>query len=198
MSLEVLQSEIEKDTVDSTASDVRARNPGKWASDSAVPRFLYTSLATLASAYGSLSEMIIINVGTQLQARSSGIFIEQVEIDDTPEAMLDTDNFPDEQMTVKILVKLAQNSIASQGLWQYYLIRDIGLRLKYILDTRARSLPDNTFMLAHYPTTRDPDVSADPTIDPDSPYVMRLVYSGKPTATQQEHCLIAEFTRAFY
>lgn len=43
----VIRAYLLQDTVDSTASAIRALNPGAWYTDGDVPRYMYTSLCTL-------------------------------------------------------------------------------------------------------------------------------------------------------
>jgi hypothetical protein len=198
MSIKVLINEILLDTQNSTAQFVFDNlNNGEFDSVSQVPRFRYTSLNTLCSSYGGISSILHGYQGVASD-KPNKIELQQVEIDEDL-MIAGTDEADDENMVVQILVKLTINQVASPStaLAQYELIRDIGLRLRYILDSRLRSVSTNQFMYLRDSDRRDPDVSVDNTLTPDQDYLIEWKRSGKATATEQVHLLVANFSRAF-
>ncbi len=198
MSIEVLANEIKTDTISTTALDVFTNyNPDNEFTDvSQVPRFRYTSLADLVSAYGTLNSLVYCNLGVPTK-ESNHITLQQVYVD-TDLEIAEPDDINGEQMAVEILVKLSTNVLpnATAALNQYRLLRDIGLRLKYILDTRNRANPESNPFMANK-TRRDPVTTIDNTISPTSDYLIFWKRSGKATASEQTHYLIVNFSRAY-
>lgn len=199
MTLKVLKQAIVTDDQDSTAQDIINWNTDVTFSNG-VPVWLYTSLATMCSSYlaqtgvGTLNNFVHYEYGAGT-AKNMGIFLQQKRIADMPE-ILQTDDVKTERLTCCILVKLPRNNSA-QNQSQYELVVNVGLRLKYILDTRCRELENNQYMRLNSPNLLDPDTSVDNSIHPDSPYKIQFLWSEDPTATEQEHYILVEFDRAF-
>ncbi len=195
MSAEVIRSELLKDTTSVSALDVYNLNPGIWNNPSDVPRYLYTCLLDLASGTAnSLDKLIVADYGTNITQASLGIIIQPTE---TIESVYDSefisaDSQGAEKTRIDILVKLVKTST------DFYLNRDIGLRIRYILDLNLRALPNNQFMLINSPYALDPSVIADNSIDPGSYYKMSWEYSAIPAVSEQKHRFICSYIRCFY
>jgi hypothetical protein len=198
MTIKVLLNEIRLDTQDSTPTYVFDNlNDGEFDNINHIPRFRYTSLNTLCSAYGGLSAVLHGYQGVATN-KTNMIELQQDEVDDSL-LIAPSDEIDEENMVVKIMVKLAINQLANTtaAFAQYELIRDIGLRLKYILDTRARCISTNQFMHLRESDRRDPDTSVDNTLTPDQDYLIEFKKSGKITATEQVHWLVVNFSRSY-
>lgn len=191
MSLEVLKAELLKDNVDYTAQQILDLEDSEYSSLAQVPRHVMTSLTTLCSAYGTLDDLVFIELGTNA-AKTNKITLQMYQITD-PQLLAD-DDFATKRLEVRIHVLLSKNKNDTA---QWRLIRDIGLRLEYILEHRSRIKPNNTYMLEHYEWSADPDVTIDNTIDRNSRYKIEFCRSTVPTSTEQVHEIACEYTRAF-
>lgn len=199
MSIDVVRSNLLYDTVSSTASYVytNLNSNGYYSSPAAVPRYIYTSLAELCSGFtgGNLNKAIVSDYGTSVIPAGGAIILQPDGFEESAEqGWIPQDESGAEYSYNWILVQNVKTSTDVE------LIKDIGLRIRYVLDSNLRSLMDNQFMAVHSGATwlsPDLDVSADNSINRDSPYKVSWEHSGILRASQQAHRYRSVYWRTF-
>jgi hypothetical protein len=149
----------------------------------------------MASAYGNITNYVNIDYGQADLPASFCIIIQEsdtCESSNYPEFMDATGILGATFMHVDILVSNPKTSI------DVHLIRDVGLRIRYLLDNQLRGLEGNAFTNASgYLDPIDPITLAyDPTITP-TYYKIKWDQSDILRAKQQAHHLTAAFIRTF-
>lgn len=193
MSTDVIKANIVLDTVSSTAITIYNLNPGVWSSPGQVPRYLYTSLSDLMSTWGTLSDLVVADYGQATLKATVGIILQPTEIvESVHRDFARSDEDGGEYGYTQVLVKNLNTST------DYLLTRDIGLRLRYILDEGLRGLPNNQFMLAlGASASTDMIILNDNSIYPNSYYKVQWENSGILYANQQVHTFRTEYVRVF-
>jgi hypothetical protein len=191
MSCDVIRGIIINDTVSIPASGVFANfNPGHWTSPASVPRFLYTSIQDMASAHGNINNFTQVEYGLAETPSAFSIILQETdncENADYPD-YVDATGIPGATlMHMDILVS------ASKVTGDVYLVRDIGLRIRYLLDNQLRGLSGNVFCPELDPLNF---ISYDNTITPDY-YKVRWDKTDALRGSQQAHHLTTAFVRTF-
>jgi hypothetical protein len=166
-------------------------------SSSQVPRYIYTCLCDLITgavgASPTFDQLIVAEYGVTKTPASLGVIIQPTDV---VEPALHFDFVSDDDLGAKkayvnILVK---NIFTSTD---YYRVRDIGLRIQYILDSKLRGLANNQFMLVNSPGTLDPSVLVDNSISPDSYFKVQWEASSTPHAKEQSHRYCVVYNQYF-
>ncbi len=178
----MIRANLLLDTVSTTALDIfnSGNQQGQWLTPADVPRFLYTSLTDLCSGYGILSDLIVSDYGISETQATAPIIIQPTEIDPSYSAdFLEQDVSGAYYMEFDILVKQVRTSK------DIYFIRDVGLRIIYILHHTYRGSQYNQFSNAHAGTSPDLFIIGDNTIYPGTDCKCKWKYSGILRVSQQ-------------
>ena len=196
MSEDVILAAIRLDTLSTTATAVYNENPDNfYPSAAGVPRHTYTCLAALLTGMGTLTDLTSISRGTGANP-TVGIIIE-------PSRSYEGNDFDDimnnpEPGATRALVKIIVKGIRTGT--DLALVRDIGLRLQYILDHNHRAIEGNTYMANR--TNQEIDTSADITIlnplaNNSGYFRMFLQRSDELSVGEWSHVYKLEFIRNF-
>ncbi len=188
-----IEAELKRDTTSWNAQFYfdNYNDYGRYTSASQVPRHVYTCLSDLVSSVGSLSTVVYSELGTAGKGARLGITILGTDYCEDYDEFLADDTFGGIKQTFYIQV----NNVMTAT--DYYLIRDIGLRLIYILDHRARGLTNNQFMLVNSPGTLDPSAASDNSFYWDTYFKVKWENSQSMNAKEQIHTFTAFYERMF-
>lgn len=174
MAHDVIEAVLKSDTTSWSAQYYfdNYNTNGNLTSASQVPRYIYTCLADLVTGFGvsglSYDQLIVAEYG-QRKVPSTPCVVIQASLSLEPALDLGyvaDDDFGADKCYVNILVKNIFNNT------DYYRVRDIGLRIRYVLDSKLRGLSNNQYMLVNSPYALDPSVLVDNSIDPTSYFKM--------------------------
>ena len=193
MSTDIIRENILLDTTSSTASFIYNLDPTAFPNGpNSVPRFLYTCLADLCSGIpGTFSDIVIADYGLADTKSTLGIILQPDEI--RPSSLFaNSDTLGAECTYLSILVRNVKTAR------DFNLMRDIGLRLIYILDFRSRNSPYNQYLDVN---NLSPDLSVgnsyDYTVSPNFYYKAKWEGSTVPHAIEQTHRFSLEYVRVF-
>jgi hypothetical protein len=151
---DIIRTILIADTTDRTAAQARTANSGKWAADSDVPDYMFKSLKTLLGTADStaLARRIVALYGVGKTVTEPSIEIHTTVQDNIYDAELPTDLIGGE--IAKVMILFRQPTPVSTG--NAYLVEQLELRTRYLLDKFIRGLRGNPQLT----------VSGDKSIDP--------------------------------
>jgi len=152
-----------------------------YTSANQIPRHITTCLADLCSSFGQpFSSLVVADMGVAETPSTTGIFIQPSEsIDSVDGDFIMNDQTGSFYAEVDILVHNLRTSK------DYLLVRDIALRLIYILDHKFRSLDSNQFMVANDIPSPDLNIIGDTAINPSGMFKVRLTRAGMLRSAEQ-------------
>lgn len=190
--LNLVKANLALDNVSSSKAIIYADplfNIGQWTNANQVPRHIYTSLTDLCSGHGlTLDQVIVCREGVAETPASVAIILEPSALaDSVGSGFLENDAIGAQYMEIDILVK----NVRTSG--DITLTRDIGLRIRYILDHLVRGDPANQFSNAN---SAGPDlfIIGDNAIYPGTECKMRWLKSDVLRVAQQYHRYCLDYT----
>lgn len=199
MSHDVIEAELKKDTTSWSAQYYfdNYNTDGRLSSASQVPRYIYTCLVDLLTGFGTtnltVDQLIVAEYGMRKVPSSPCIIIQptyNMEPYMRHEYVME-DTIGAESTYINILVKNVFNNT------DYYRVRDIGLRVRYILDSKMRGLENNQFMIVNNPSELDPSVLVDNSLDPTSAFKMQWEQSGLIETKEWAHRFCCAYVTYF-